>query len=253
MSFEDPRIQRQFTKEVEIISRLSHQNVVIYYASFLDEKGCCCIVMKHYMKDLGRCFKSQSDMKNLIKPKSISIFSDIISGLEYIHGKGIIHRDLRPANIFLSSLDGQCQAVIGDFGLACFENQSFMSYAGSFCYKAPEQSSENYDNKVDMFSAGIILFELSKLEWEDPNDQTKDWSKVLRDLGNKTGEVLKRFDPFRPEFVRGIVGLLLENSPQSRLSATEVREELRRHGRNKVSENSGMHIGLHYVRAKDLV
>ena len=225
-SVEQKRIQKQFEKEVAIISHLESKNVVRYYYSFLDNDNCCCIMMEYCIKDLGKCFQCKSDMKNLIKPNFMKIFSHIIFGLRYIHSEGIIHRDLKPSNIFLSSLDSKCQAKIGDFGLPCFEEQSVKSYFGSARYKAPEQSTGKYNNKVDMYSAGVILFELSKLEWENPDDNTNSWGKVLKSLRVNRRKVLEEFEPFHPKFVRILVGSLLEDSPDARPSAEKVSQEL---------------------------
>ena len=216
----------QFTKEVQIISCLVHENVVKYYTSFVDDKSHFCILMECCRKDLASCFQCQSDRKNLIKPKSVEIFCDIICGLEYIHSRNIIHRDLKPANIFLPYQDSGCQAKIGDFGLSSYEEYSVMSYIGSPRYRAPEQTSGKYDSKVDMYPAGMILFELIKLEWEDPNDETKTWSKVLSDLRSNPNKLLSVFEPFHPHLAKKIIVSLLDVNPKARLSATDVREKL---------------------------
>ena len=237
-------IRKLFKEEVKILCDLSHQNVVKYSTSFLDVEGHFCIVMEYCAKDLAKCFKNQSDMNNLIKPNFLEIFQDIISALEYIHSRKIIHRDMKPANVFLSSLDNSLNVKIGDFGLSKYDDQSAISCIGSPRYSAPEQSSGKYDCKVDMFSAGIILFELAKLEWEDDGDGKDDeeendddeeedddeekgsWGKVLENLRCKTTEVLEEFEPFRPAIVKDIIVSLLKKDPKARKSATEVRLKL---------------------------
>ncbi|EDV29467.1 uncharacterized protein TRIADDRAFT_51839 [Trichoplax adhaerens] len=112
-------------------------------------------------------------------------FGEIVQGLAYIHEQGILHRDLKPGNVFIDSKD---QVKIGDFGLALehpmfsrsnsvgnnlksMEDGSFSAYdhnsgaVGTTLYRAPEitQSSVlkfRYDEKVDMYSLGIIFFEM---------------------------------------------------------------------------------------------
>ncbi|KAL0486766.1 translation initiation factor 2-alpha kinase [Acrasis kona] len=96
----------------------------------------------------------------------------IANGMEHVHEKGLIHRDLKPPNIFLSD-DGNIK--IGDFGLAKFafqmDNNLMMQYSesmdnhtcgvGTFLYASPEQlSRKDYDCKSDVFSLGIIFFEM---------------------------------------------------------------------------------------------
>ena len=110
------------------------------------------------------------------------IFSEILNGLNYIHSKGIIHRDLKPANIFIK----KGEIKIGDFGLARIipesyellntqlnmkkdktrksvynRNMHISSQVGTPLYNAPEQEkTNNYNNKADVYSVGLILFEI---------------------------------------------------------------------------------------------
>jgi serine/threonine protein kinase len=130
----------------------------------------------------------------------LSIFRQICKGLEYIHGEGIIHRDLKPSNIFLLSKDQIRESdrkeiesprstseakwvVIGDFGLAVYRqgqdpsagtislsssvelsqssSTEHTSGVGTMVYASPEQIHEqSYDEKTDIYSLGIIFFEL---------------------------------------------------------------------------------------------
>lgn len=106
----------------------------------------------------------------------LKIFEQILQAVEYVHLRGLIHRDLKPSNIFFS-LDDQIK--VGDFGLvtAMTENDGQVSPCGSFklnlenekhtaqvgtqLYMSPEQlSGKPYNYKVDIYSLGLILFEL---------------------------------------------------------------------------------------------
>lgn len=114
------------------------------------------------------------------------LFREIAEGLAHIHQQGIIHRDLKPVNVFMDSRD---QVKIGDFGLAttsflALQNQdnnlsiqpavqtnaqsageTFTGHVGTALYVAPEltgnASKSTYNNKVDLYSLGIILFEMT--------------------------------------------------------------------------------------------
>lgn len=105
-----------------------------------------------------------------------SIFHQIVDAVDYVHLKGLIHRDLKPSNIFFSQ-DGQIK--IGDFGLVtdmsdipnmvtkCGDNTGLPSCArhtqqvGTHLYMSPEQlRGQHYDFKVDIYSLGLIFFEL---------------------------------------------------------------------------------------------
>lgn len=108
------------------------------------------------------------------------LFREIIEGLAHIHSQGMIHRDLKPVNIFLDSRD---QVKIGDFGLATTSflalqqnhevslshhrseiSSSHTGRVGTALYVAPElmgrASTSKYNQKVDLYSLGIIFFEM---------------------------------------------------------------------------------------------
>uniref|UniRef100_A0A3B4WZ08 eIF-2-alpha kinase GCN2 n=1 Tax=Seriola lalandi dorsalis TaxID=1841481 RepID=A0A3B4WZ08_SERLL len=94
------------------------------------------------------------------------LFREILDGLAYIHEQGMIHRDLKPVNIFLDSQD---HVKIGDFGLATDHPANVVcsnmtGMVGTALYVSPEvqgNTKATYNQKVDLFSLGIILFEMS--------------------------------------------------------------------------------------------
>ncbi|XP_012878951.1 PREDICTED: eukaryotic translation initiation factor 2-alpha kinase 1 isoform X4 [Dipodomys ordii] len=101
------------------------------------------------------------------------IFQELVEGVFYIHNMGVVHRDLKPRNIFLHGPDQQVK--IGDFGLACTDiiqstdwtNRDgkgmpvHTSQVGTCLYASPEQlEGSEYDAKSDMYSLGVILLEL---------------------------------------------------------------------------------------------
>ncbi|EDO06639.1 Ser/Thr protein kinase domain containing protein [Babesia bovis T2Bo] len=98
----------------------------------------------------------------------IELFRQILEALSYIHEKGIIHRDIKPSNIFLKSEDGVLSIKLGDFGLTAKLNTGPSSdftnptgIVGTLHYMSPEQErGDSYDEKVDIFAAGVVLFEM---------------------------------------------------------------------------------------------
>ncbi|XP_059834977.1 eukaryotic translation initiation factor 2-alpha kinase 1 [Hypanus sabinus] len=105
---------------------------------------------------------------------TIDIFHQLLTGVCFIHSKGVVHRDLKPRNIFLHAPD--CRVRIGDFGLACSDivetsdswpakteesNLKHTAGVGTSLYASPEQlKGSHYDFKSDMYSVGIIFLEL---------------------------------------------------------------------------------------------
>ncbi|KAM4526847.1 eukaryotic translation initiation factor 2-alpha kinase 1 isoform 2-T2 [Fundulus diaphanus] len=104
---------------------------------------------------------------------TLNLLRNILQGVEYIHSRGIMHRDLKPRNIFLHG--HECHVRIGDFGLACRDmivdghkrtispggESTHTSGVGTFVYAAPEQlKGSRYDSKSDMYSIGVLALEL---------------------------------------------------------------------------------------------
>lgn len=94
--------------------------------------------------------------------KDAAIFmKNLLSALNAMHTKGIMHRDLKPENLILSSQSDDTNVKIADFGLATYVNLETQLFkrCGTPGYVAPEVLADKiYDGKVDIFSAGVILY-----------------------------------------------------------------------------------------------
>lgn len=160
------------------------------------------------------------------------LFRQVVEGLAHIHGQGIIHRDLTPNNIFF---DARNDIKIGDFGLAKFlkreqleQEQTFTSevpsvsidgtgQVGTYFYTAPEieQGWPKIDEKADMYSLGIVFFEL----WH-PFGTAMERHVVLSDLKQKR-ELPESWMVEFPEQA-SLLRRLMAPSPSDRPSATEL-------------------------------
>ncbi|NXI93413.1 E2AK1 kinase, partial [Psophia crepitans] len=162
---------------------------------------------------------------------TMKIFQELLEGVCYIHSMGVMHRDIKPRNIFLHGSDHQVK--IGDFGLACkdllwddanhwFKTEringlTHTSGVGTCLYASPEQlQGSHYDFKSDMYSMGVILLELFQ-----PFGTEMERTEVLTHLRN--GCIPHTFSkkwPIQAKYVK----LLTSQRPTERPTAAQLRE-----------------------------
>ena len=161
------------------------------------------------------------------------LFRQILEGLVCVHDHGVIHRDLKPENIFIS-IDQSYTVRIGDFGLArageastklkgrSSVNSRLTASIGTSIYVAPEVKSSgggSYDEKADMYSLGIMLFEMSY-----PVKTGMERVKIIGDLREKDSKLPEDFDKaLNAEIILDLVKHEVSERPSS--------QELLRSGR----------------------
>lgn len=161
------------------------------------------------------------------------LFRQILEALSYIHSQGIIHRDLKPMNIFI---DESRNIKIGDFGLAKNINrpvdflktdsanspatsEHLTSAIGTALYVATEvlTGKGHYDEKIDMYSLGIIFFEMIY-----PFSTGMERVNTLKDLRLPSITFPKEFDLSKMKLEHKIIKLLLDHDPAKRPSARSL-------------------------------
>jgi serine/threonine-protein kinase len=153
---------RRFEVEARAMSRLAHPNCVAVTDYGLDN-GSPYLVMDFVT---GRSLRDILEDEVRLRPgRAVSMLRQVLAGLTHAHGQGIIHRDMKPENIVVSSVEGHGEQVrILDFGLAKLRDENSVTSGmavGTPGYMSPEQTvGEKVDQRADLYATGIILFEL---------------------------------------------------------------------------------------------
>lgn len=153
-------IVNRFIKEAKAIGRLSYPDIVNVYDVGQDH-GTIYIAMEHLKgQPLNEAVRSRKlDIESVLR-----IGRQVAAALDYAHQKGIVHRDIKPSNLML--MDDN-QVKLTDFGIARFEDPTLTlktrsgDILGTPAYMSPEQiTSKGVDNRSDLYSLGVILYEL---------------------------------------------------------------------------------------------
>ena len=153
-----PELTARFVREAQAAGRLRHRNIVTVY-DVGEEKGQPYIAMELVEGiDLERIIQEK---RPLAVEWKIDVLRQICEGLAHAHGNGIVHCDIKPANVRVSA-EGEVKIV--DFGIALFQSSAIAGtgrVAGTPHYMAPEQvEGKTVDRRADIFSVGAIAYEL---------------------------------------------------------------------------------------------
>ena len=158
---EDETFRERFRREAQIVARIDHPNIVsVYDFSEIEEQPY--LVMKLVE---GRTLKTRMRVAPAVSlEETLHILSAVASALDYAHGMGVLHRDVKPSNIMI---DEENRPYLTDFGLARIASlgESTLSrdmMLGTPQYISPEQASgtRELDARTDIYSLGIVLYEL---------------------------------------------------------------------------------------------
>jgi len=153
----DAYFAEKFQNEAHVIARLNHENIVhVYDIEYLYKT---IFIVMEYLEGVSLEYVLEN-MPRMPFSTVLEILIQVCRGLAYAHDNGIVHQDIKPANIFLQSGN---KAKIVDFGLACptgTEDESDLP--GTPHYMAPEQiEGESVDQRTDIYSLGIAAFEMA--------------------------------------------------------------------------------------------
>jgi serine/threonine protein kinase len=166
----DPDCITRFKREAQAAAKLDHPNIVTVY-EVGEFQGRPFFAMQHIE---GRSLREYASHQELSIPQVLEIGIQIAEGLQSAHEKGVTHRDIKPANVLI---DSHGRARILDFGLASVAGTDHLTKTGSTLgtigYMSPEQvRGEQVDHRTDIFSLGVVLYELitGKQPFKGDND-----------------------------------------------------------------------------------
>ncbi len=253
----DPTALKRFEGEARTASSLNHRNICTIYAVEEFERQPV-IVMELLDGETLRDRLARITKEPLSLDELLDIALQTCDGLAAAHSGGIVHRDIKPANLFLTKTDGGatlCVKIL-DFGLAKLiaadspgelpgvgsqpdENPRYgrntaesdfsglrgMGAAGTASYMSPEQiRRERLDPRTDLFSFGLVLYEMATGQRASPGD---DAATVKEALLNKQLIPVRRLNPLVPAALETVIVKALQKDRDQRyLSVEEIRTEV---------------------------
>jgi eukaryotic-like serine/threonine-protein kinase len=161
-----PRAERLFRHEAEVLAKLSHPNIVHYFGLF-DHDGELCIVMELVQGEslaelMQRANTRGGPLPRLPFAQAWHYLAQLLGALESLHALGVVHRDVKSANLLIRTDD---IAKLTDFGIARLPaelaKQSGGMAPGTGAYMAPEQvMGQPIDPRADLYAAAIVMFEM---------------------------------------------------------------------------------------------
>ncbi|MFB8008902.1 protein kinase [Nocardia sp. NPDC056000] len=159
--FGDSEVRARFEREGDVVARLDHPNIVpLFDRGFDDER--LWIAMRY----IDGPDASTLESANLPPRQAVRIIAETAKALDFAHRKGVLHRDVKPANILIERSDGEERIFLADFGIARLRDEGTkLTQTGSFtatlAYAAPEQlSGQPLDHRCDQYSLACTLFRL---------------------------------------------------------------------------------------------
>jgi serine/threonine-protein kinase len=156
---QDPRFVERFRREARSVAALSHPNVATVF-DYGEDDDCHFIVMEHADgKDLSRVLREDGPLSI---DRSSRIAVQVCNALAHAHAAGVVHRDVKPANVIVGAAD---RVKVTDFGIARATGDSTLTATGSVLgtahYISPEQASgTSVSPATDVYALGIVLYEM---------------------------------------------------------------------------------------------
>jgi serine/threonine-protein kinase len=217
-----PEWRDRFFREARAAGQLSHPNIITIY-DLGEEDGQPYLAMEYLEgRDLDRRMRGSDAMT---VPRKLEIAMAVCDGLAHAHEMGIVHRDVKPANVFVTD-SGHVKVL--DFGLARVLTSDLTHshvMLGTMNYMAPEQiRGEKIDQRVDIFSVGVLCYELLCGRKAFHSDS---FAATMYQILQHEPEPVERLNPNLPPQLSLIVGRAMEKSREDRYQhVSDLRHDL---------------------------
>jgi serine/threonine protein kinase len=206
-----PDVKDRFMREAQAAAALDHPNICTVYE--FDEAEEKTFISMAYVE--GQSLRKKLESGPLELKEALRIAAQVAEGLQEAHKKGVVHRDIKSANIMV---DDRNQAKIMDFGLARMTGGTLLTQEGTamgtIAYMSPEQAQAGeVDHRTDIWSLGVVLYEM--LTGELPFRGEHEQSVIYFILNEKPKSVTDMRSEI-PESIGQVVGKALEKNPEAR-------------------------------------
>ncbi|XP_028374110.1 serine/threonine-protein kinase Nek11 isoform X7 [Phyllostomus discolor] len=213
----NPNETVQASLEAQLLSKLNHPAIVKFHASFVEQDNFCIITEYCEGRDLDCKIQEYKEAgKTFSEDQIIEWFIQLLLGVDYMHERKILHRDLKSKNIFLKNN----LLKIGDFGVSRLLMGSCdlaTTLTGTPHYMSPEAlKHQGYGTKSDIWSLACILYEMCCMNHAFPGSSFL--SIVLKIVEGNTPSLPKRY----PRELNAIMERMLNKNPSLRPSAIEI-------------------------------
>jgi serine/threonine protein kinase len=219
---DSPDLKERFLIEAQAAAALNHPNICTIYE--VGEDGSRRFIAMEFVD--GETLKDKLRKGPLAAPEALAIAGQVAAGLGEAHHKGIIHRDIKSANIMVTP---KGQAKVMDFGLAKLRGGSSLTKSqttiGTVAYMSPEQArGQDLDPRTDIWSLGVVLYELlsGRLPFQGDHDQA-----LIYAILQKEPESLTRIrHGLAPELEHIVFQALTKKADDRYRTMEELREDL---------------------------